>query len=90
MNRNVLNKLRKDWKEVAGLFPDMEEMALRKKWKNTRDQFMKEFKKIPVSRSGDAGADQNTSMWPYFKMMLFIKDDVIPEINEGNLDTTTR
>lgn len=50
---------------------------------------MKEFKKIPVSRSGDAGTDQNTSMWPYFQMMLFIKDDVTPEINEGNLDETT-
>lgn len=47
---------------------------------------MKEFKKIPVPRSGDAGTDQNTSMWPYFKMMLFIKDDVTPEVNEGNLD----
>lgn len=50
---------------------------------------MKEFKKIPVSRSGDAGTDQNTSMWPYFQMMLFIKDDITPEINEGNLDETT-
>lgn len=47
---------------------------------------MKEFKKNPVSRSGDAGTDQNTSMWPYFQMMLFIKDDVTPELNEGNLD----
>ncbi|GBP23853.1 hypothetical protein EVAR_86230_1 [Eumeta japonica] len=86
MNRNVLNKL---WKEIAELFPDMEEKALRKKWKNIRDQFMKEFKKIPVSRSGDAGTDENTSMWPYFQMMLVIKDDVTPESNEGNLDEPT-
>lgn len=50
---------------------------------------MKEFKKIPVSRSGDAGTDQNTSVWPYFQMMLFVKDDVTPELNEGNLDETT-
>nr|XP_034837878.1 uncharacterized protein LOC117994107 [Maniola hyperantus] len=85
MNRNILNKL---WKEIAELFPEMEEKALRKKWKNIRDQFMKEFKKIPVSRSGDAGTDQNTSMWPYFQMMQFIKDDVTPELNEGNLDET--
>ncbi|CAK1553313.1 unnamed protein product [Leptosia nina] len=76
--------------DIQIVFPNsFTEKALRKKWKNIRDQFMKEFKKIPVSRSGDAGADQNTSMWPYFKMMLFIKDDVTPEINEGNLDETT-
>ncbi|XP_038221463.1 uncharacterized protein LOC119839294 [Zerene cesonia] len=68
---------------------DFTEKALRKKWKNIRDQFMKEVKKIPVSRSGDAGTDQITSMWPYFQMMLFIKDDVTPEINEGNLDECT-
>ncbi|XP_022835315.1 uncharacterized protein LOC111362793 [Spodoptera litura] len=101
MNRNILNKL---WKEIAELFPDMEgdftsintkqnlfftEKALGKKWKNIRDQFMKEFKKNPVSRSGDAGTDQNTSVWPYFQMMQFIKDDVTPESNEGNLDETT-
>ncbi|GBP14833.1 hypothetical protein EVAR_75424_1 [Eumeta japonica] len=65
------------------------EKALRKKWKNIRDQFMKEFKKIPVCRSGDAGTDENTSRWPYFQMMLFIKDDVTPELNEGNLDQPT-
>ncbi|CAB3222672.1 unnamed protein product [Arctia plantaginis] len=65
------------------------EKALRKKWKNIRDQFMKEFKKNPVPRSGDAGTDQNTSMWPYFQIMLFIKDDITPELNEGNLDETT-
>ncbi|GBP59964.1 hypothetical protein EVAR_84464_1 [Eumeta japonica] len=86
INRNVLNKL---WKEIAELFPDMEEKALRKKWKNIRDQFMKEFKKIPVCRSGDAGTDENISRWPYFQMMLFIKDDVTPELNEGNLDEPT-
>lgn len=50
---------------------------------------MKEFKKIPVSRSGDAGTDHNTLMWPYFQMMLFVKNDVTPEINKGNLDKTT-
>ncbi|GBP36675.1 hypothetical protein EVAR_35261_1 [Eumeta japonica] len=50
---------------------------------------MKEFKKIPVCRSGDAGTDENTSRWPYFQMMLFIKDDVTPELNEGNLDEPT-
>lgn len=50
---------------------------------------MKEFKKNPVSRSGDAGTDQNTSVLPYFQMMQFIKDNVTPESNEGNLDETT-
>lgn len=46
---------------------------------------MKEFKNIPVSRSGDAGTDQNTSVWPYFQMMQFIKDDITPELNEGKM-----
>ncbi|GBP19164.1 hypothetical protein EVAR_11485_1 [Eumeta japonica] len=63
--------------------------GFKEKWKNIRDQFMKEFKKIPVCRSGDAGTDENTSRWPYFQMMLFIKDDVTPELNEGNLDEPT-
>lgn len=57
---------------------------MRKKWKNLRDQFRKEKKKIPTPRSGDGG-DEIESTWPHFQLMQFINDDITPEVMTGNL-----
>lgn len=44
------------------------------------------MRKIPNPRSG-AGADDDpaTSTWPYYEILNFLKDEVIPERNTGNL-----
>mgnify|MGYP000701668958 CR=1 FL=1 len=39
---------------------------------------------MPLSRSGDAG-NTYTSKWPYFNLMLFLKDVVRPRSSSGNL-----
>lgn len=56
------------------------------KWKNLKDKFRIEFKKLPAGRSG-AGAEQYDGKWPFFKIMMFIKDTIAPSPTEGNLDS---
>ena len=59
----------------------------RKKWRNLRDQFIKEFKKIPKGKSGDS-QDRSvtyTGKWQYFKNLIFLKDTVVPRETEGNV-----
>ncbi|XP_068083480.1 uncharacterized protein [Anabrus simplex] len=79
-NRNVVEKC---WKDISA---DMEEdeTKLRKKWKYLRDQFAVELGKIPSSRSGEAG-NTYTSKWPYFNLLLFLKDVVRPRQASGNV-----
>ena len=59
----------------------------RKKWCNLRDQFIKEFKKIPKGKSGDSQdrAATYTGKWQYFKNLIFLKDTVVPRETEGNV-----
>lgn len=54
------------------------------KWKNLKDKFRKELQKIPISRSGDGGSDYR-SKWPFFNLMMFIKDNLIASNMSGNL-----
>lgn len=51
-----------------------------------KDTYRRELRKIPNPRSG-AGADDDpaTSTWPYYEILNFLKDEVIPERNTGNL-----
>lgn len=57
----------------------------KKKWKNLRDTFLKEIKKVKKSRSGDAQecAEIYTGKWIYYKSMLFLKDTMTPRDTEG-------
>ncbi|KAF6205446.1 hypothetical protein GE061_019618 [Apolygus lucorum] len=59
------------------------------KWKNLRDNFNKELKKIPTQRSGDGGEQENyfeyPGKWQHFTQLLFLKDVLIPRVTEGNL-----
>ncbi|XP_050311195.1 uncharacterized protein LOC126746843 [Anthonomus grandis grandis] len=80
-NRNVVDKC---WKEIAEEMKE-DENKLRKKWKYIRDQFSVELGKFPPPRSGDAANDTPTSKWPYFKLLLFLKDTVMPRKLKGNL-----
>lgn len=50
-------------------------------WKNLRDQFRKELQKIPVMPTV---ADVK---WPYFQLMVFLKDILQPRPTISSLDT---
>ncbi|XP_022164934.1 uncharacterized protein LOC111029967 [Myzus persicae] len=59
----------------------------KKKWKNLRDTYAKELKKIPKPRSG-ADADNEpeyTGTWPYFESMSFLKVILKPRKQDGNI-----
>ncbi|XP_022169507.1 uncharacterized protein LOC111033175 [Myzus persicae] len=55
------------------------------KWKNTKDTFRKELQKEPIRRSGDSGIEYK-SKWPFFQMMMFVKDSLLPSSMSGNLN----
>ncbi|KAF6215850.1 hypothetical protein GE061_000185 [Apolygus lucorum] len=65
------------------------EEEVKAKWKNLRDNFNKELKKIPTQRSGDGGEQENyfeyPGKWQHFTQLLFLKDVLIPRVTEGNL-----
>lgn len=50
----------------------------KKKFKNLRDQFRLELKKVPAGRVGDPSLplQDYLSSWPWFKMMFFLKDKI--------------
>ncbi|CAK1549120.1 unnamed protein product [Leptosia nina] len=73
------------WNEIKKKFPNSEVGDLKKKWKNLRDIYRKELKKIPKSRSGDPSLDYEPS-WKYFSMLGFLKDECMPLIAESNMD----
>jgi hypothetical protein len=59
-------------------------LVLKRKWKNLKDKFRIKVNKIPGSRSGAENVDC-TSKWPFFDMMLFVKDTILPSPTTGNL-----
>ena len=46
-----------------------------KKWKNLRDTFVRELKKVKTKKSGDEGPAY-ISRWPLFSAMMFVADTV--------------
>lgn len=61
--------------------------AVKKKWKNLRNSFGKELRKIPEGRSGNEGPlnFETYTTWPYFDSMLFLKDQMRSRKSGGNL-----
>lgn len=59
---------------------------LKSKWKNIKDHYRKELKKIPPTRSGDAATDC-VSTWKHFRQMSFMKDQIQPSRSESNITT---
>lgn len=62
-------------------------MGPKKKWKNLRDTYAKELKKIPKPRSG-ADADNEpeyTGTWPYFESLSFLKVILKPRKQDGSI-----
>lgn len=64
------------------------EEEVKKKWRNLRDQFAKELKKVHKPHPGDApGEDegQYTGKWQYFTNLQFLRGIVAPRSTEGNV-----
>lgn len=60
---------------------------VKRKWKNIRDTYLKEKKKVKKSRSGDSqnNAEVYTGKWAYFHLLHFLKDTTTPRSTEGNV-----
>ncbi|CAD1478292.1 unnamed protein product [Heterotrigona itama] len=84
--QNSTNRLLvdKEWENVAMLLKrDKEEVRL--KWRNLRDQFRRELKKMRKPRSKDPGdppISNYRGKWVYFEMLLFLKDTMIQKRTE--------
>lgn len=59
-----------------GAFLSFTEEMAKKKFKNLRDQFRLELKKVPEGRAGDPTLPPEAylSSWPWFGMMFFLRD----------------
>jgi hypothetical protein len=59
----------------------------KRKWRNLRDTFLKEKKKIKKCCSGDSqeNAEIYTGKWNYYKLMLFLNDITTPKNTDGNI-----
>lgn len=44
------------------------------KWRNFRDQFIKEKNKLAQIRSGSAGEDRNKKSWKWFQTLSFLNE----------------
>ncbi|XP_055608186.1 uncharacterized protein LOC129755620 [Uranotaenia lowii] len=69
------------WEEIAAEMR-IDEMTVRRRWRSLRDTFVKELKKIPQYDRIEAEEMFNHTKytsWPYFELMLFIKDHVKPK-----------
>ncbi|KOX73208.1 Endocuticle structural glycoprotein SgAbd-2 [Melipona quadrifasciata] len=84
--QNSTNRLLvdKEWENVAMLLKrDKEEVRL--KWRNLRDQFRRELKKMRKPRSkntGDPPISNYRGKWMYFEMLLFLKDTMMQKKTE--------
>lgn len=60
---------------------------VKRKWKNIRDTYLKEKKKVKKSRSGDSqdNAEVYTGKWVYYHLLHFLKDTTTPRTTEGNV-----
>ena len=62
------------------------------KWRNLRDQFQREMKKVKKPRSGDPGSPSMSTYsgkWVYFKKLLFLKDTMMPKRTDSNFNNET-
>ncbi|CAG4946603.1 unnamed protein product [Parnassius apollo] len=80
--KHVVKRL---WEEIKIKFSEYKVSDLKKKWKNLRDTYSKELKKIPKSRSGDSFSNYEPA-WKYFTLLGFLKDEYMHLTAESNLD----
>ncbi|XP_072397042.1 uncharacterized protein [Diabrotica undecimpunctata] len=66
-----------------------EKTEARKCWKNLRQEYGKQLKKIQ-SRSGYGAEDEEVSQWPYFEKLDFLRDQFTPHQSSTNLIDETQ
>ncbi|CAI6362082.1 unnamed protein product [Macrosiphum euphorbiae] len=77
-------KIQKCWSNVEKDL-NMNVLTLKSKWKNIRDYYRAELKKVSSGRSG-AGADEVTSStWPLFPCLNYLKDTMETRPRTTNL-----
>ncbi|XP_050519195.1 uncharacterized protein LOC126893249 [Diabrotica virgifera virgifera] len=82
-NRDMARKM---WISLAKEMGENSDV-LKSKWRELRDNCRKELhrSKNKKGRSGDAGGISIPSKWPYFTLMLFLKDNMIQRNATGNI-----
>ncbi|XP_075444883.1 uncharacterized protein LOC142488352 isoform X2 [Ascaphus truei] len=77
------------WKEIGEILSIPTDLA-KGKWKNLRDSFRRELKKIKPSDSGDEATSvyEKTSSWPFFKQMEFLKEQMTRAFAVPNRDVS--
>ncbi|XP_063851379.1 uncharacterized protein LOC135094858 isoform X2 [Scylla paramamosain] len=80
----------RQWKRIGGKLGVSDEAA-KKKFKNLRDQFRLELKKVPEGRAGDPtlAAEEYLSSWPWFRLMFFIKDKITRRMTNNTMPAIT-
>ncbi|XP_047470969.1 uncharacterized protein LOC125026523 [Penaeus chinensis] len=77
-NATVLKRL---WVDVGKELNASEKLA-RNKWKNARDYYRRELKKMEARGPSE---ELVSSTWPYFQQMAFLKNVLTPEARFANL-----
>nr|CAH7749531.1 unnamed protein product [Callosobruchus chinensis] len=84
-NRHVLAR---EWKKIA-LKIKVTEAEARKCWKNVRQEYGKQLKKIQ-SESGDGAENEIVCQWPYFEKLNFLSDQFTPRHSSTNFMDETQ
>lgn len=63
--------------------------TLKTKWKNIRDYYRAELKKVSSGRSGAGADDVTTSSWPLFSSLNYLKDTMQTRPRTTNLTPST-
>lgn len=58
---------------------------MKAKWKNLKDNYRRELRKLKQCKSGDAGGSIKTTTWPFFELMYFLKHELEPTKTSCNL-----
>ncbi|XP_044747560.1 uncharacterized protein LOC123308542 [Coccinella septempunctata] len=77
--------IEREWDAVAKN-TGLSSIECRKKWRNLRDQFAKEYKKIPKREYEDSQelSDLYGGKWQFFHSLVFLKDNLGQSSTEGN------
>ncbi|KAH6919762.1 hypothetical protein HPB50_029250 [Hyalomma asiaticum] len=89
-NTEFKNKVKKNalWLEVtAAVLPGVTNAG----WKPLRDKFRRLWTQLKAAHKSGAGAEDTDEInvsWPYFEMLLFLKDSIEGRATSGNMKST--
>ncbi|XP_034478995.1 uncharacterized protein LOC117785192 [Drosophila innubila] len=85
-------QVEKNWSEIEETLETPKD-CLKKKWKNTRDQFRNECKKMPGAKSGEYGNLEKHykkyTSWPHFKSLLFLTSQMKSRSSLANIESSS-